>query len=261
MRSSYLLHPTPTHLRADFVDPQERIKELSYLIAALPIANYSLLRALTAHLILIVQNAHLNKMTMRNVGIVFSPTLGIPAGVFSLMLGEFNRVFNVDTSGEGEDAKSADGVVVEDPIRRNSRQYTDAAADQLLGLSGRTLTSKLLPPQRAPLCANLLSAPLDEGQSDAESVSLDYDDSGAESTEDSSRLSEAPVPEPSTPKATKAAQSAADRGLNIAVSKRGNRHSRIIGGGGGGLPPSPHPIGSPNGPPPVPHPPSPAVHR
>ena len=33
---------------------------------------------------------------MRNVGIVFSPTLGIPAGVFSLMLAEFNRVFNVD---------------------------------------------------------------------------------------------------------------------------------------------------------------------
>lgn len=38
-------------------------------------------------------------MTMRNVGIVFSPTLGIPAGVFSLMLGEFNRVFNVDAEG------------------------------------------------------------------------------------------------------------------------------------------------------------------
>src|SRR5882762_10077307 len=86
----------------DFVDPQERIQELSYLIASLPIANYSLLRALTAHLILIVQNAGVNKMTMRNVGIVFSPTLGIPAGVFSLMLGEFNRVFNVD--GVDEDS-------------------------------------------------------------------------------------------------------------------------------------------------------------
>ena len=38
----------------------------------------------------------MNKMTVQNVGIVFSPTLGIPAGVFSLMLGEFNKVFNVD---------------------------------------------------------------------------------------------------------------------------------------------------------------------
>jgi len=122
--------------RTDFVDAQERIRELSDLIASLPISNYSLLRALTAHLILIVQNSTVNKMTMRNVGIVFSPTLGIPAGVFSLMLGEFNRVFNVDAgqAGEEEDADNS-----EELSRRNSRQYSDAAADQLLGLSGRSL--------------------------------------------------------------------------------------------------------------------------
>lgn len=131
----------------DFVDPQERIQELSHLIASLPIANYSLLRALTAHLILIVQNATVNKMTMRNVGIVFSPTLGIPAGVFSLMLGEFNRVFNVDAGGiDEQDEPSA----VEDISRRNSRQYSDAAADELLGLSGRSLKRELTPSQMHP---------------------------------------------------------------------------------------------------------------
>ena len=128
----------------DFVDPQERIKELSQLIAALPIANYSLLRALTAHLILIVQNANINKMTMRNVGIVFSPTLGIPAGVFSLMLAEFNRVFNVDATDDEPTLEDGSGLdPTSDLSRRNSRQYTDAAADQLLGLSGRSLPSVL----------------------------------------------------------------------------------------------------------------------
>ena len=76
---------------------------------------------------------------MRNVGIVFSPTLGIPAGVFSLMLGEFNRVFNVDGPDEDSQDQGDDTSTAEDPGRRNSRQYTDAAADQLLGLSGRTL--------------------------------------------------------------------------------------------------------------------------
>jgi RalA-binding protein 1 len=90
-------------------------------------------------LILIVQNAGINKMTMRNVGIVFSPTLGIPAGVFSLMLGEFNRVFNVDIDNRlgptGSEVNQSP-----DMSRRNSRQYSDAAADQLLGLSGRSLT-------------------------------------------------------------------------------------------------------------------------
>ena len=124
------------------MDPQERIKELSYLIAALPLANYSLLRALTAHLILIVQNSNANKMTMRNVGIVFSPTLGIPAGVFSLMLGEFNRVFNVDADNDDVGGQEdSNGSLEQEPLRRNSRQYSDAAADQLLGLSGRSLSS------------------------------------------------------------------------------------------------------------------------
>lgn len=139
------LNSNPIH--KDFVDAQERIRELSQLIAALPLPNYSLLRALTAHLILIVQNAGVNKMTMRNVGIVFSPTLGIPAGVFSLMLGEFNRVFNVDA--EKDFSGGSDGAAVgsspsgapegDDVLKRNSKRYSDAAADQALGLAGRSL--------------------------------------------------------------------------------------------------------------------------
>jgi len=223
------------HLRflsvIDFVDPQERIHELSYLIASLPIANYSLLRALTAHLILIVQNAGVNKMTMRNVGIVFSPTLGIPAGVFSLMLGEFNRVFNVDGIDEDTQDPVDSSSASQEPSRRNSRQYTDAAADQLLGLSGRTLTS-----------------PVEEGQSDADSISVDYE--SPDSLEDSAVESSArssPGPDHSansdaalTPRVSKASHVAATRGLNIAVSNRGNRHSRIMG-----LPGSPRPLHSP----------------
>jgi len=136
-------------VRPDLVDPQERITELSHLIAILPVSNYSLLRALTAHLISVVQNANVNKMTMRNVGIVFSPTLGIPAGVFSLMLAEFNRVFDVnDDANEAEtEADEKDSPVPRvadaggaDINPRNSRHYLDATTDQLLGLSGRQLT-------------------------------------------------------------------------------------------------------------------------
>ena len=133
---------------SDLVDPQERITELSHLIAILPVANYSLLRALTAHLISIVQNANINKMTMRNVGIVLSPTLGIPAGVFSLMLAEFNRVFNVnddanEASEEDEEGSTIPGIVDANGTEmnhRNSKHYLDATTDQLLGLSGRKLT-------------------------------------------------------------------------------------------------------------------------
>jgi len=86
-------------------------------------------------------------MTMRNVGIVFNPTLAIPAGVFSLMLGEFNRVFSVDDANDVSEEKA------DELSRRNSRQYSNAAADQLLGLSGRSLNKgTLLDTFRAQSC-------------------------------------------------------------------------------------------------------------
>lgn len=64
----------------------------------LPIANYSLLRTLIAHLIHIVHNSEHNKMTLRNIGIVFAPTLSIPSGIFTLFMSEFEYIFWTDKS-------------------------------------------------------------------------------------------------------------------------------------------------------------------
>ncbi|KZT09880.1 RhoGAP-domain-containing protein [Laetiporus sulphureus 93-53] len=245
------------HLRflsvVDLVDPQERIKDLSHLVASLPIANYSLLRALTAHLILIVQNAHVNKMTMRNVGIVFSPTLGIPAGVFSLMLGEFKRVFNVDgTLDEGEPSAGDQGADRASLDRRNSRRYTDTAADQLLGLSGRALQAAPTP---------------DDGPSDGEEASViegsvdDTTENDSDLAESSATSSSVHLPQPSafvdslhppevngtgmSPSGaiqSRASHLAASRGLNITVTdKASRRHSRVVG-----LPVSPRPSPRPS---------------
>lgn len=162
------------------MDQNERVKELTRLVAMLPVSNYSLLRAMSAHLIRIVQNCQVNKMTVRNVGIVFSPTLSIPAGVFSMLLTEFEKVFNVQGNNEPEtddDDKSsvgsygeviaptkgkervrrpkekpaADGarhsskpVQKEKVSRRNSTLYANTSADQMLGLAGRKLESELI---------------------------------------------------------------------------------------------------------------------
>jgi hypothetical protein len=63
---------------------------------------------LTAHLIRVVQNSDVNKMTMRNVGIVFSPTLGIPAGIFNLFLSEFDYIFW--TNDDNDDTKTPEEV-------------------------------------------------------------------------------------------------------------------------------------------------------
>ncbi|KAI9885879.1 MAG: isocitrate dehydrogenase (NAD(+)) idh1 [Watsoniomyces obsoletus] len=72
-----------------------KIEALSVLVRKLPRANQSLLRALSSFLITIVDNSDMNKMTVRNVGIVFSPTLNIPAPVLSMFLSDFNTVFGV----------------------------------------------------------------------------------------------------------------------------------------------------------------------
>ena len=93
------------------------------------------------------------------------------------------------------------------------------------------------------------AAPVEEGQSDADSSSVDYE--SPESTEDSATSARSSpgvdhdnnLETPSTPKASKASHVAASRGLNIAVSNRGNRHSRMMG-----LPLSPRPMPSPTNP-------------
>ena len=50
----------------------------------------NVLRNSFAHLCTIAQNAETSKMNLRNLGIVFSPTLAIPAPLFTLFLSEFD---------------------------------------------------------------------------------------------------------------------------------------------------------------------------
>ncbi|KAJ3047286.1 hypothetical protein HK097_011681, partial [Rhizophlyctis rosea] len=86
-------------LREDFLritdlnDRNDRVTELTRLVALLPLPNYTLIRSLIAHLIRVVQNSDKNRMTVKNMGIVFSPTLQVPAGVFTLMMAEYEGVF------------------------------------------------------------------------------------------------------------------------------------------------------------------------
>lgn len=94
--------------RDDFVQVTEmteksaKITALNHLVHTLPIENFSLLKALSGHLLRIVDNADINKMTIRNIGIVFSPTLNIPAQVFSMFLHEYRQIF----FSEGETPQS-----------------------------------------------------------------------------------------------------------------------------------------------------------
>ncbi|KAL0572718.1 Rho guanine nucleotide exchange factor [Marasmius crinis-equi] len=101
--------PTPIltrSLRSKFVylatdDPPKEIDELSQMIASLPNANYSLIRALAAHLDLVVQNSRINKMRLSILEICFASTLKIPSGLFRVMIEHFERVFRVDENEHG----------------------------------------------------------------------------------------------------------------------------------------------------------------
>jgi RalA-binding protein 1 len=78
----------------EFDDKQHKVIAFNALVHQLPPVNFSLLRALSEYLLEVVQNSDKNKMSVKNVGIVFSPTLNIPAPVFSLFLTEFDSIFN-----------------------------------------------------------------------------------------------------------------------------------------------------------------------
>ncbi|RYP47997.1 hypothetical protein DL768_006044 [Monosporascus sp. mg162] len=74
----------------------EKLAAVAELVERLPQANATLLKYLIAFLIKIINHADINKMTVRNVGIVFSPTLNIPAPVFALLLQNYEAVFGID---------------------------------------------------------------------------------------------------------------------------------------------------------------------
>ncbi|KKZ64713.1 RalA-binding protein 1 [[Emmonsia] crescens] len=82
----------------DLDDKQKKITAFNGLVHRLPRPNLILLKALSQYLIDIISNSDVNKMTVRNVGIVFAPTLNIPAPVFSMFLTDFESIFGEPVS-------------------------------------------------------------------------------------------------------------------------------------------------------------------
>ncbi|PGH10834.1 hypothetical protein AJ80_07385 [Polytolypa hystricis UAMH7299] len=87
------LHLDFIRVLADLDDKPKKIAAFHTLVHRLPRANLILLRALSQFLIVIISNSDVNKMTVRNVGIVFAPTLNIPAPVFAMFLTDFDSIF------------------------------------------------------------------------------------------------------------------------------------------------------------------------
>ncbi|KAF2109109.1 hypothetical protein BDV96DRAFT_652344 [Lophiotrema nucula] len=77
----------------DMDEREKKIQTFNVLVHRLPRVNFDLLQAISSFLIQIIDNASMNKMTVRNVGIVFAPTLNIPAPLISFFLTDFEDIF------------------------------------------------------------------------------------------------------------------------------------------------------------------------
>lgn len=97
-------------------DINEKISALNVLVHRLPSANNSLLRNLAGFLINVVNHSDQNKMTVRNVGIVFSPTLNIPAPVFALFLQQYEDIFDQEPDHPRDQSSPVEHTVNAPPL-------------------------------------------------------------------------------------------------------------------------------------------------
>ncbi|KAK3718934.1 Rho GTPase activating protein [Vermiconidia calcicola] len=72
---------------------KDKVIALNVLVHKLPGPNKALLDALSSFLLSIVNNAEVNKMNVRNVGIVFAPTLNVPAPLISSFVEDQSAIF------------------------------------------------------------------------------------------------------------------------------------------------------------------------
>jgi hypothetical protein len=127
----------------------------------LPIANYTLLRSLCAHLIRVIENSDVNKMTLRNISIVFSATLGIPSSIFNMLLLDFDYIFWTGRCGDDDNTidDTIENYIQQDTVpelahsmrqdsygeigrsRRNSILYQDNTPKNIISLE-KQLNSK-----------------------------------------------------------------------------------------------------------------------
>ncbi|KAL8376801.1 hypothetical protein RB595_007764 [Gaeumannomyces hyphopodioides] len=110
-----------------------KIAALGDLVERLPQANATLLRYLIAFLIKIINNAGQNKMTVRNVGIVFSPTLNIPALVFAMFLQNYEGIFGIDAE-QYELPLSGSAQQEPQQPRRQQQHNDDGASDRSVNM-------------------------------------------------------------------------------------------------------------------------------
>ncbi|GAB7359313.1 hypothetical protein MBLNU230_g5964t1 [Neophaeotheca triangularis] len=98
---------------------REKVVALNALVHRLPRCNRALLHALSGFLLAIVNNADVNRMNVRNVGIVFAPTLNVPAPLISSFVEDQNTIFGPPLDETGSTSSATEFQI---PIMSNTNE-------------------------------------------------------------------------------------------------------------------------------------------
>ncbi|KAL5382628.1 hypothetical protein DPSP01_006463 [Paraphaeosphaeria sporulosa] len=112
----------------DLDERSKKIQAFNVLVHKLPRVNFELLRHMSSFLIEIVDNAGVNKMTVRNVGIVFAPTLNIPAPLISFFLTDYQDIFGmaVDDASLQDQETRINGHLDDENRSPRQQKFSDA---------------------------------------------------------------------------------------------------------------------------------------
>lgn len=177
----------------DLKEDSKKIVAYNLLVHRLPKPNFCLIRALSSYLITIVNASEVNKMGVRNVCIVFSPTLNIPNPVLGMFLSAFDEIFEkripveeassipqlepTSTSSDAltpEDIRSPRKQMFSDPIPTpsyNQDSFTSNSMNSMLANKHQPAASThasndtgFIPMQPAYENPNLVSVPYNQTQ-------------------------------------------------------------------------------------------------
>lgn len=166
----------------DLLDPEDRLKELGRLVSLLPLVNYTLLRALSAHILQVVQNSAINKMTLLNVGIVFALTLGIPGSMLNMLLTEYEYIFLTEDVVSTSSEPSNDSAMNSDQEDATEREALEEPISRFLtilkqGDDKRSNRNSMMFLSGAPNAIKHIEKSLDTKQSALLSDDEDFSDS------------------------------------------------------------------------------------
>ena len=120
------LHLNFLHV-SELSDPSNKITAFNSLVHQLPPGNYTLLQSLSSYLLQVVQKQERNKMNVRNLALIFSPTLNLPVPIIVMFLSEYHAIFDNSPSSSTSGIEPTIGQrKVSDDVRSPRKQmFTD----------------------------------------------------------------------------------------------------------------------------------------